>query len=255
MGSSVKKNDPLHRYLYKRVNSIFAISKYIEENVIETCPVPKYKVHLLPVGIDMSRFDPDKFDKEIIKKEYSLPADKLVIGIVGRMTPGKGHEEFLEAADIINKEYIDKVHFTIIGNASFGEEEYERKIKQLSKELNINNVTFTGFTHKPERITAALDILAFPSHNESFGRVLLEAMALKIPIAASGNSGVLDIIIENETGFLFEPKNSSQLAEKLELLIENPVLRKKFAENGYKRAKDVFSFDIMTEKLIDFYNN
>ena len=93
------------------------------------------------------------------------------------------------------------------------------------------------------------------SHNESFGRVLLEAMALKIPIAASGNAGVLDIVIDNETGYLFEPKNSEQLAEKLIRLIENPDTRSKFAENGFKRAQDVFSFDLMTEKLINFYTN
>ena len=255
MGSGVKKTDLFHKYLYKRLNEIFAISTYIEQSVIETCPLPREKVKLLPVGIDLERFDATKFNKAEIKKSNNLPADKLLIGIVGRMTPGKGHEEFLQAAKIINRKYQGSVHYAIIGNASYGEEDYEKGIKMLSEKFNINDITYTGYTPEPEKLMAVLDILAFPSHNESFGRVLLEAMALKIPIAASGNAGVLDIVIDNETGYLFEPKNSEQLAEKLIRLIENPDTRSKFAENGFKRAQDVFSFDLMTEKLINFYTN
>ena len=255
MGSGVKKTDLFHKYLYKRLNEIFAISTYIEQSVIETCPLPREKVKLLPVGIDLERFDATKFNKAEIKKSNNLPADKLLIGIVGRMTPGKGHEEFLQAAKIINRKYQGSVHYLIIGNASYGEEDYEKGIKMLSEKFNINDITYTGYTPEPEKLMAVLDILAFPSHNESFGRVLLEAMALKIPIAASGNAGVLDIVIDNETGYLFEPKNSEQLAEKLIRLIENPDTRSKFAENGFKRAQDVFSFDLMTEKLINFYTN
>ncbi len=255
MGSGVKKTDPIHKYLYKRLNGIFAISRYIEQSVIETCPVPQYKIHLLPVGIDLERFDPLKFNKTEIRKSSSIPDDKLLIGIAGRMTPGKGHEEFLEAARIINEKHSDKIHFVVIGNASFGEEKYESDIKKLSEKLNIQNITFTGFTPEPEKLMAALDILAFPSHNESFGRVLLEAMSLRIPITAAGNAGVLDIIEDKKTGYLFEPKNSKQLADKLMELIEHPETRAEFAENGYKRAKEVFSFEIMTDKLIKFYTN
>ncbi len=255
MASGVKKTDRLHKYLYKRLNGIFAISRYIEQSVKDTCPVPFVKIHLLPVGIDMVRFNPEMIDKSGLKSELQIPKDKLIIGIVGRMTPGKGHEEFLEAAKIINEKFEDKIHFVIIGNASFGEEKYEVVIKQLSIKFKIKNITFTGYTPEPQILMGVLDILAFPSHNESFGRVLLEAMALKIPIAASGNAGVVDIVIDNETGLLFEPKNYIQLASKLLMLIENIGLRNKFAENGYKRAKEVFSFEIMTDKLIKFYKN
>lgn len=255
MASSVKKTDLLHKYLYKRMNGIFAISNYILQSVKDTCPVPPAKIHLLPVGIDMVRFNPAMIDKAGLKSELQIPIDKLVIGIVGRMTPGKGHEEFLEAAKIINDKFADKIHFVIIGNASFGEEKYEVEIKQLSIKFKIKNITFTGYTSEPQKLMGVLDVLAFPSHNESFGRVLLEAMALKIPVAASGNAGVVDIVIDNETGLLFEPKNYKHLAEKLLILIENSELRNKFAENGYKRAKDAFSFEIMTDKLIKFYNN
>jgi glycosyltransferase involved in cell wall biosynthesis len=203
----------------------------------------------------MDRFSITNINNDELKREHTLPKDKLLIGIVGRMTPGKGHEEFLEAAKIINNKNSGKVHFVVIGNASFGEEQYENEIKLLSKQLNIDNITFTGYTPEPQKLMGVLDIMALPSHNESFGRVLLEAMALNIPVAASGNAGVIDIVIDNETGLLFEPKNSEQLAEKLTILIENESIRMKFSESGYKRAKDYFTFKIMTDKLTEFYKN
>ena len=216
MASGIKKKDLFHKYLYKRVDGIFAISNYIKQSVLETCPFPEEKVHLLPVGIDLKKFSINNYNKNDTKRELKLPDKKLIIGIVGRMTPGKGHEEFLEAAKIINQKYTDKVLFIVVGSASYGEEEYEKKIKKYADELGISNIIFTGHTADTAKMLAAIDILAFPSHNESFGRVLLEAMALELPVAASGNAGVVDIVVNNETGFLFEPKNSAALAEGLD---------------------------------------
>ncbi|MFI5212222.1 MAG: glycosyltransferase family 4 protein, partial [Ignavibacteria bacterium] len=254
MASGVKKTDIVHSYLYNRLNGIFAISNFISESVLKTCPVPNEKVHLLPVGIDMKKFSKENFSKDDIKAEMQIPGGKLIIGIMGRMTPGKGHEEFLEAAKKINETHKDKVFFLVVGSASYGEEEYGSKIKNYSRELNIENILFTGYTDDAPKMLAAMDILAFPSHDESFGRVLLEAMAMEIPQAASGNSGVLDIAVDNETGILFEPKNSALLAKALKRLIESEELRAKMGKASKKRAEEVFSFDIMTAKLMSFYN-
>ena len=253
MASGIKKNDLFHRYLYKRVNKVFAISTYIKTSLLNTTPLKSEKIMLLPVGIDMQRFDRKKYDTILLRKSLNIPDDKIIIGIAGRMTPGKGHEEFLEAAGILNAEFPGKLFFLVIGNASYGEEKYEKGILKLSDNLGLKNIKFTGYTPEPEKLMSVLDILSFPSHDESFGRVLLEAMALEIPTAASGFAGVLDITVENETGLLFEPKNSKSQAEALSKLISNEELRKKFAINGKIRAEEIFSFDKMTESLIKQY--
>jgi len=254
MASGVKKNDLFHRYLYKRVNKVFAISNYIKASVRNTTPVKDEDIVLLPVGIDLKRFDKGRFNPAEIKRSLDLPEDKIIIGIAGRMTPGKGHEEFLEAARMLNEEFPEKLYFLVIGNASYGEEKYEAGIVNLSDCLGLKNIKFTGYTAEPERIMTVLDILSFPSHDESFGRVLLEAMALGIPTAASGFAGVLDITIAGETGLLFEPENAKSQAAALSELIQNEELRRKFSLNGKKRAEDVFTFDNMTDELINQYN-
>lgn len=255
MASGVKKNDLLHKYLYKRLDAVFAISTYIQQSLKNTTPVPEEKIILLPVGIDINRFQRNRFESNNVKKEIGLPENKLIIGMVGRMTPGKGHEEFLEAAKILNGKYEDKIYFLVVGSASYGEEEYEKGIKAMANKLNLSNIKFVGHTEIPEKTMTAIDILSFPSHDESFGRVLLEAMALEIPTAASGYAGVLDITIENESGLLFKPKDAKSQAEALEKLITGKELRNRFANAGRKRAEDVFTFDTMINNLIKHYTS
>ena len=255
MASGVKKNDLLHKYLYKRLDAVFAISTYIQQSLKNTTPLPDSKIILLPVGIDINRFQRNRLEAENVKKELGLPGNKLIIGIVGRMTPGKGHEEFLEAAKILNRKYEDKIYFLVVGSASYGEEEYENGVKALADKLNLSNIKFIGHSDIPEKTMTAIDILSFPSHDESFGRVLLEAMALESPAAASGFAGVLDITIENETGLLFRPKDAESQSEALEKLITGKELRERFAKAGRKRAEDVFTFDIMINNLIKHYTS
>lgn len=255
MASGVKKNDIVHKYLYKRLDAAFAISSYIKQSLKNTTPLPESKIILLPVGIDPARFSRMRFNTEEVKRELGLPEGRLIIGITGRMTPGKGHEEFLKAAKILNDRYEEKIFFLVIGSASFGEEDYEKGIRAMANELKLRNILFTGHSPEPERTMMAIDILSFPSHDESFGRVLLEAMALEIPTAASGFAGVLDITIENETGLLFKPGDSESQAKALETLLNSEELRKKFALAGRKRAEDVFTFDIMINKLIKYYTS
>jgi glycosyltransferase involved in cell wall biosynthesis len=253
MASAVSKKDFFHRRLYNRIHTIFAISNYIKQSVLDTCPVSDERVELLPDGVDLQKFNKTNFTNNNIKKQIGVPQDKIIIGITGRMTPGKGYEQFLAAAKIINYKYSDKVFFLAVGGASFGEDEYEKKIKSLAKELGLQNILFTGQRDDTPEMLSAMDIFAFPSHEESFGIALLEAMAMKLPAAASGNAGVLDIVVDNETGLLFEPKNAKSLAEKLIMLIENPDLRLKFGRAARKRAEEKFDFNLIINQLVEHY--
>jgi glycosyltransferase involved in cell wall biosynthesis len=255
IASGVRKTDIFHRYLYKRLSGIFSVSNYINESVIRTCPVAPEKIHILPNGIQPEEFDIAAYDKTAIKTGLNIPGNKTVISIIGRMTPGKGHEELLKAAKIINEKHQDDVFFLVVGTASAGEEEFEKKIRALSQELNIKNILFTGYVKDITKILAITDILAFPSHNESFGVALIEAMAMMVPVAASGYAGVLDIVTDNETGLLFEPRDPVQLAGALLRLIEDKELRVRLAEAGRKEVEKKFNIDDITNRLIEYYKN
>ncbi len=254
MASGVKKTDPLHRFLYGRLQATFAISNYIRKSVLDTCPVDDSTVHVLPPGVSLEEFNPDLYDKSEVRAELGIPENAVLVGMIGRMSPGKGHEEFLNAAKSIKEFSGVNLRFLVVGGASYGEETYERTIKEMSADLGLTGtLTFTGFRKDIARILSSLDILAFPSHEESFGVTLIEAMAMKLPAVASESAGVLDIVLGNETGLFCRPKDFRSLADGILKLASDPLMRQLYGEAGRLRAGQFFSVQRMTEKLEGYY--
>jgi glycosyltransferase involved in cell wall biosynthesis len=254
LASGIKKKDIFHKYLYGRVNKIFVISDFIKRNVIETCPVPEDRVILLHNGIDLKIYDKTRYNRNEIRNELGIEKNKFVIGLVGRITPGKGHFEFINAAEIINRTYSQKTVFLVTGSAVKGEENIEHDIKNLANEKSITNIIFTGYRRDIAKIMTGIDLLAFPSHEESFGITLLEAMAMEVTVVASNCAGVTDIIPSDEFGVLILPKNHASLAGGIIKLIEDAGLRKRLAENGRKRVEQIFDIEKLTKELIKYYN-
>jgi glycosyltransferase involved in cell wall biosynthesis len=252
VGSFIEKKDFFHKLLYRRVTILFAISTVIKKNLIDTTPVKPEKVVILPNGTDTSRFNPDSVDRMKIRKEYSIGSEEIVLGMLGRFTPGKGHEEFLWAAKELNKEYKN-LRYMIVGEPSRGESDYADKIKQLAKNYELRNLVFTGYREDIPEVLSAMDIFVFPSHSEAFGIALVEAMAMKKPSVCSNAEGVLDIAVDGETSFLFENKNAEDLKAKLKLLIDSKETRCKFGENARRRVVANFDIEIVTENVLKIY--
>ena len=192
-------------------------------------------------------------DKKRLRKELKISEDEILIGMTGRFSPGKGHEEFLFAANQLGKRFSN-LKFIVVGEASRGEEEYAVSIKQLSKTYDLKNIYFIGFRTDVPDVLAAMDIFVFPSHAEAFGIALIEAMAMEKPSVCSDADGVPDIAVENETSYMFSVRNGNDLTEKLEQLIINKVQRKLLGINARKRVMDKFDLKIITDQTINAYS-
>jgi glycosyltransferase involved in cell wall biosynthesis len=250
MASFIIKKDFLHGWLYKRVTKTFAISNMIKNNLIETTPLPLDKIELLHNAIDTNKLDPAKVDSRIVRNELGIADDNILIGMIARFSPGKGHEEFLSAAKIILEKHINVI-FLIVGEASRGEENYADKIKSFSKELGINEkIIFAGFRKDIPQVLAALDIFIFPSHDEAFGIALAEALSMGKPSVCSNFAGVLDVAVDGVTSYLFEKGNAEDLANKTNMLIESAEKRNQFGFTARKRAVEMFDLEVFTNKLI-----
>lgn len=252
VGSFILKKDILHRYVYNKVDIIFAISEVIKKNLLDTCPVLPEKIRLLHNGIDTSKFDPSKVDRKSAREELKLKPDEIAIGMLARFSIGKGHEEVLHAAEELSWEYKN-LKFLIAGEASRGEEDYAHAIYRIAETAQLRNVVFTGFRKDTDRFLSALDIFVFPSHSEAFGIALVEAMSMELPSVCSNSDGILDIAQDGITGYLFEKKNAVDLAGKLRKLIDSPDDRKKFGIAARKRAMAMFDLNYLTNKVIDYY--
>lgn len=253
VGSFIVKKDLFHKLLYKRLTGLFAISTAIKKNLIETTNVNPQNIIILANGIDTNRFDPEKVNGRKVREEFNITSEEIVIGMLARFTPGKGHEEFLWAAKELCKEYSN-LKFLVAGEASRGETEYADKIKQLARDYELNKLIFTGFRGDTPEVLAAMDIFAFPSHSEAFGIALVEAMAMKKPSVCSNAEGVLDIAVDGETSYLFENKNASDLKSKLKLLIESKEKQVEFGESARQRVIETFDIESVTDKLLKIYH-
>jgi glycosyltransferase involved in cell wall biosynthesis len=255
VGSSINKKDFLHRFLYKRVGCAIAISEVIKTNLLETTILTEDKVVLLHDATDTSKFDPSTIDHKKVRKEFNIKDNELLIGMMARFTPGKGHEEFLYASQKLLAKY-NNIKFMVIGEPSKGEDKYAENILLLADKLMIkNNVCFTGFRVDIPEVLGALDIFVFPSRAESFGLALIEAMSMGIPSVCTNYGGVLDIAVDGYTSYLFQKENADNLADKVELLIESASLREKFGKASRQRVIEMFDLDVFTNRLINIYKS
>jgi glycosyltransferase involved in cell wall biosynthesis len=254
MGSFLNKKDPFHRYVYARIDRILAISEVIRQNVINTTPIPPERVLTLHDAINLDEFTPTPGVREQIRREFSYHEDDIVIGFVGRFSRGKGHEDLLLAAREIMP-LRPNVRFLIAGEASVGEEMYEKEIYALAASLDLGKaVTFAGYRRDIPRILAGCDLFVFPSHAEAFGVSLIEAMAANLPAVASSSDGILDIVVDGETGLLVNPQRPPELAGALLRLIDNPALRRQLGEAARKRVSEKFERTAQIDRLEQIYD-
>lgn len=253
VGSYVNKNDLLHRFTYSHVDRVLAISDVIHKNVLDTTPVALERVITLHDAVDTELFSLARVSRDRVRREFGFDEEKLVVGFVGRFTPGKGHEEFLEAASILNKKY-GNIRFVIVGEASYGEQTYELRIRSICKHLKLDQVVrFTGFRKDVADLMASFDIFAFPSHAEAFGVALIEAMAMERPVVSTNCEGVLDIVVDGVTGIYVNPRNAQQLAQAIELLGADSELREKMGKEGRKRVEEYFDQRKQIAKIEEVY--
>ena len=114
-------------------------------------------------------------------------------------------------------------------------------------------VTFAGFRRDVPEVMASFDMLAFPSHAESFGVVLIEGMAMELPVVSTDCDGVVDIVVEGETGLYVPPRAPEKLASALLRLIDDPALRKRFGLAGRKRVLELFDRRRQIDRLEEIY--
>jgi glycosyltransferase involved in cell wall biosynthesis len=253
VGSFISKRDPFHRWLYRHVSLVVAISEVIRRNIIDTCPIDAKRVVTLFDGVDLERFNPSRVNSTALRRDLGLSEFDVVIGMVGRFSPGKGHEEFLEAAGMIHSK-LPEIKFLVVGEPSYGEQEYGKKVRERARALAAEGVViFTGFRADIPEVMAALDILAFPSHAEAFGDVLIEAMAMNLPVVSTNCDGVLDIVIDGETGIQIPPRDARALANALMQLIHDEQLRRTLGESGRRRVEKIFDLKRRTETMERLY--
>lgn len=255
VGSYLNKKDLFHRATYRYVDRILAISDVIHHNVLDTLPVGADRVLTLHDAVDTQRFSPEHGNREKVRKEFGYDRETRVVGFVGRFSPGKGHEELLNAAALL-KESHPRTRYLVVGEPSLGEEQYAEEIQALARALNVDSIVrFAGFRNDIPDVMAAFDLFAFPSHAESFGIVLIEAMAMEKPVVSTNCDGVLDIMVQGETGLMVPPRDAKALAGALRQLLDDPSLRARMGPAARRRVTELFDQQRQLDRLEKIYHS
>jgi len=181
---------------------------------------------------------------EVRESFFFSSNDEIVISLVGRINSWKGQQLLLKSFNELAKKH-DNIKLVYLGSAPPNQEIYEIKLKNQISQYGIESkVVLIPFQKEIEKFWNAIDIAVVPSTEpEPFGMVVLEAMLAKKPVVASNHGGPTEIIIQNETGLLFEPNNYKSLYGALDKLIKDEHLRKSFGVNGFNRVINTFSLE------------
>ena len=237
--------------IMQKSDAVICVSNSIKEYIQKHYQTPESKITVIPRGIDLELFNPKNIDDSFIenfKKEFDLE-NKFIVSSVGRVTQLKDYETFIKAILLVKKE-IPNIVGLIVGGVRSDKEDYLNSLKNLIKELSLeDNIIFTGSQSKIEQIYALSDVVISSSKKpESFGRAVAEAICMNKPAIATNHGGVKDIIIENENGFFFEVGDDKELADNI---LKSRTL--KF--DGYSYISDNFSLENMVNKTLKVYRN
>jgi glycosyltransferase involved in cell wall biosynthesis len=231
-------------------DAIVCDSKEQRRSYVEDLHRPRSKVVASYCGIDPFPFDPDH-DVAAAKEAVGLPAEKTVVGTVGRMHTQKGHRFLLDATAMLRQRRGDDVLVLIVGD---GPDEPE--LREQAVALGITDVVrFAGFQDEPLRFMEAMDIVVMPSLWEGFSISMQEFMALGKPMVVSDHHSFREAIDDGVHGVVVERGNAAALAAGIELLLDDPALRASVAKAAAERARTDFSIDRHVAELSDLYRD
>jgi glycosyltransferase involved in cell wall biosynthesis len=245
----------LHRITLSKAARIIAVSQAVASQLRADRVAPPEKISIVLNGIDVARFAKasEQFDRLQFLGNWELPADALLVGTVGELTPLKGQEEFLHAAAKIVKQYPN-VCFVVAGIDHSRGNKYPLRLEQLIEELNLTGrVKLVGWLEDLAQLYCALDVFVSPSHTESFGLALAEAMASRTAVVATETEGARELIKSGETGLLVPIGDVDKLAQSIQMLLGNKDETTRLATAAQQTVAVQFSVERMIAETEEIY--
>lgn len=235
----VSKKDLLHRIQYRRLDALIALTGLHRDNLLKNLPIAPGKVAVIPNAVDTRRFHPER-RSEALRRELGARDGDILIGVVSRLDRGKGLFEAIEAARLLAAKGL-KFHMSFIGKDTVDDPGTGALMEKKIAELGLGDrITMAGHRTDIEAVTASLDLFLMPAPGETFGRVLIEAMAAGVPLVAASGGGVPDIVHHEQEGLLVKPFDAEGMAAALERLLTEPGLRERTAAAALKAAREIY---------------
>jgi glycosyltransferase involved in cell wall biosynthesis len=211
--------------------------------------IPASKLHVVHNGLILSEYDRDRLPTSPRALEH--PA----VGLVGRLVSWKGHETLIRAIPGILAE-VPAARFYFIGDDPSGDGSTRERLERLAADLGCGAaLEMLGWVDDPRPLLAQLQVSLVPSTSpEPFGLVILESMALGVPVVASRHGGPLDIINDDADGLFHDPGDAAGLARQVVRLLTDPGLASRISAAGRLTVTRRFSMDAVAAAVQEHYS-
>lgn len=235
----VRDLDPLpgwKLHLIGACDRIIANSDQVKKFLVHD-GVKANKIVVIYNGIDLDLFTP------VSQKQDNKT--RPILTFIGQIYPRKGLNYLIES--LAREEVRDKfgdLELGVIGQDPDPGQTNLKEYQNLAGQLGLNdNIKWLGYVKRKDvaEILARTDVFVLPSLEEPFGRVLLEAMAMQLPVVATRVGGIPEIVVHEATGFLVPPQDPAGLAHRIAQLLDDPDLRAQFGQRGRKIVQERFT--------------
>ena len=227
---------------------VIAVSQAAKSVLVER-GVPPGRIRVIYNGIEPHFFADESATGLRLRRELGIPDDALVIGIIARLSPEKGHEQFLRMASDVARRH-PHTRFLIVGGGPL-----EAELRGNTAALGLaDRVIFTGARRDVTALNHVLDIFALPSREEALPLAVLEAMAARRPVVASAVGGVPEVVTDGQTGFLFSPTEHARFVDALLKLADHPQLGVELGRRGQERVRRQFGVARMVRETLGYYH-
>ena len=239
------------RLLYRRLFDMVVVTggEKTKRELVERDGLATDRVAAFPIGLDVEYFRPAAPDHDL-RLEFGLPKEHLLVGLISYLRSYKGHEYFIDAARIIAAQR-DDVTFVIVGEGP-EEQSIRIRIEQLGLGARIRML---GFRQDLLNVFRSFNVFAIPSvEGDTIPQVLMQALAIGIPVVSTTVGSIPDVVIQGETGFVVPPRDAGALAERIVSLLDDAALRARMGAQGRSLVERCYSLDKMLDRMENVYH-
>lgn len=219
----------------------------ISENVVKEGKVSVLG-HGSVCGVDVDRFRPDLEKRKLIRSELQIQEDDVVYLFLGRLNRDKGVLDLVRAFQGLSHR-MPNAYLLVVGPDEGGID------SEIDSIVGNNCLKFrrVGYTDRPDYYMVASDIFCLPSYREGFGSVIVEAAAVGLPAVASKIYGLVDAVVDGDTGILISAGNVDELEGAMFRLGNDSALSQKMSRNAMARVHDFFTADVVVSEMKKYY--
>jgi glycosyltransferase involved in cell wall biosynthesis len=241
----------LERRLASITTALVAVSPQVRDDLVALRVAPREQFVVIRLGIELDQRVAPEQDGRLESRRYlGIPADRIAVGWIGRMTAVKRTDDVLVACRGLRDSGIDAC-LCMVGDGP-DRTQLERRAHELGV---VRDTLFLGYQEDVAPYYAAFDALVLPSGNEGTPVSAIEALAAGRPVVATRVGGVPDVVRDGTDGFLVEVGATDDLADRLGRLARDPVLRERMGKEGRARVLPRYAVDRLVDDVDRLYRS